>query len=48
MQIRYYIDPETRQPHFYKHGVIEDEVEEVLMKSGEDRAGREGSRVAIG
>ena len=48
MQIRYYIDPEIQLPHFCKHGVIENEVEEVLMKSGEDRAGREDSRVAIG
>ncbi len=48
MQIRYYIDPETKQPHIYNHGVSEDEVEEVLRKPGEDRPGREGSRVSIG
>jgi len=34
--------------HIYNHGVNEDEVEEVLKNSGEDRLGHEGSRVAIG
>jgi len=48
MNIRYYVDPETGLPHIYKHGVDEDEVEEVLNAPGEDRPGREGSRVAIG
>jgi len=31
-----------------RHGVDECEVEEVLTRPGEDRPGREGSRVAIG
>ena len=48
MDIRYYIDPESGLPHIYSHGVSENEVEEVLSKPGEDRAGREGSRVSIG
>ena len=48
MNIRYYIDPETELPHIYGHKVDETEVEEVLAKPGEDRPGREGSRVAIG
>jgi hypothetical protein len=48
MKIRYYIDPETKEPHIYNHGVNEDEVEDVLRKSREDRPGREGSRVTIG
>ena len=48
MNIRYYIDPETGLPHIYGHDVEETEVEEVLSKPGEDRPGREGSRVAIG
>jgi len=48
MKIRYYIDPETKEPHIYNHGVSEDEVEDVLQKSREDRPGREGSRVTIG
>ncbi|MGB8217752.1 MAG: DUF4258 domain-containing protein [Candidatus Methanoperedens sp.] len=48
MNIRYYIDPETGLPHIYRHEVSEDEVKDVLLKPGEDRSGREGSRVAIG
>ena len=35
MKIRYYIDPETEQPHIYNHGVNEYEVEDVLRKPGE-------------
>ena len=48
MEIRFWIDPETGQPHIYGHGVTEQEVREVLSRPGEDRAGDEGSRVAIG
>ena len=48
MEIRFYIDPETGLPHIYRHGVNEDEVEDVLRRPGEDRPGKEGSRVAIG
>lgn len=48
MNIRYYIDPETDLPHIYKHNVLENEVEEVLLKPGEDRHGKEGSRVVMG
>ena len=48
MKIHYYIDPETGQPHIYTHNVSEDEVEDVLLKPGEDRSGKDGSRVAIG
>ena len=48
MNVRYYIDPQTGAPHIYGHGVSEAEVEEVLERPGEDYAGREGSRVAIG
>ena len=48
MKLRFYIDPETGMPHIHKHGVNEDEAEEVLMNAGEDRPGDRGSRVAIG
>jgi hypothetical protein len=48
LNIRYYIDQETGLPHIYGHDVEELEVEEVLSNPGEDRPGREGSRVAIG
>jgi len=48
MDIRFYMDPETDQPHIYDHGVTEDEVRQVLRRPGEDRAGDENSRVALG
>ncbi|MDP3029697.1 MAG: hypothetical protein Q8O04_09425 [Deltaproteobacteria bacterium] len=48
MNIRYYIDPETGLPHIYNHNVSEGEVEDVLLKPGEDRHGKEGSRIAMG
>jgi hypothetical protein len=48
MKIRFYLDPSTGLPHIYNHDVSEDEVEAVLTNSGEDRPGRDGSRVAIG
>ena len=48
MNIRFYIDPETGMLHIYHHDVSESEVEEVLLRPGEDRPGQEGSRVAIG
>ena len=48
MDIRYYLDPETSLPHIYEHGVTEAEVEWVLRNAGEERAGREDSRHALG
>ncbi len=48
MDVRYYIDRETGEPHLLRHGVTEDEAVEVLERPNEDRPGREGSRVALG
>jgi hypothetical protein len=48
MNIRFYVDPETGEPHIYRHGVTEDEVADAIQNPGEDRPGREGARVAIG
>jgi len=48
LKVRYYHDPETGEPHIYKHDVSEAEVEEVLASPGEDRPGRDGSRLALG
>ncbi len=48
MKIRFYIDPGTGLPHIYSHDIPESEVEEVLAHPGEDRPGKEGSRIAIG
>ena len=48
MNLRFYLDPSTGQPHIFGHSIDEDEVEEVLEAPGGDRRGRNGSRVAIG
>jgi hypothetical protein len=48
VNLRFYHDPDTGQPHIYGHSVTEDEVEAVLSQPIEDRSGREGSRVALG
>jgi hypothetical protein len=48
VELRFYRDPETDEPHVYGHDVSESEVEEVLERPWEDRPGREGSRVAVG
>jgi len=42
------MDPESNRPHINNHGVWEDEVRDVLESPGEDRPGKDGSRVAIG
>ena len=48
MELRFYIDAESGEPHIYKHNVSEQEAEDVLRRAIEDRAGRDGARVAIG
>jgi hypothetical protein len=48
VDVRYYLDPDTGQPHIYGHGVSEAEVESVLRHPGEDRPGRDDSRHALG
>jgi hypothetical protein len=48
VNVRFYTDPETGQPHILRHNVEEREVRDVLSKSLEDRAGTDGSRVALG
>jgi hypothetical protein len=48
VDVRFYLDTATGQPHIWNHEVDEEEVEEVLRNPGEDRPGREGARVAIG
>jgi hypothetical protein len=48
MNLRFYIDPETGEPHFARHGVTEKEVRDVLERPLEDRPGVEGSRVVLG
>jgi hypothetical protein len=48
LEVRFYVDPATGSPHIHHHEVDEDEVIEILEKPGEDRPGREGSRIALG
>ena len=48
MDIRYYLDPDTQQPHVYGHGVTEAEVEQVLRNSGEDVPGSRNTRMKLG
>jgi len=48
MNIRFYIDPETGEPHLHRHSVREDEAEDALRSPLEDRPGHDGARVAIG
>jgi hypothetical protein len=48
MDLRFHIDPETGLPHIYDHGIQEHEAEDVIRFPGEDRPGRDDSRVANG
>ena len=48
MDIRFYNDPETNQPHIYGHGVTEDEVGEVMRGPGEDFPAANDSRMKLG
>lgn len=48
MVIRFYFEPGSDVPHISKHGVTEDEVEEVLQNPIEERYGDEGSKIVTG
>ena len=48
MDVRYYVNPVTGQPHVYDHGVTEAEVEWVLTRPSEDGASSNDSRQAVG
>lgn len=48
MEFRFYEDPDTGLPHIYKHGVTEQEVEQVLRSHGEDLPGTNNSRIKLG
>jgi len=43
MEIRFFLDPETRQPHIYEHGVIEEEVRQILLTHGDNFRGKRNS-----
>lgn len=48
MKIRFYFDEEMDAPHIYKHGIDEDEVEDVLTKPITRFAAKDGASAAIG
>jgi len=48
MEIRFFNDPETGEPHIYGHGVTEDEVRQVLRGPGEDLPAARDSRMKLG
>ncbi|MCP3960049.1 MAG: DUF4258 domain-containing protein [bacterium] len=48
MKLRFHINRITGLPHIYDHDVEEEEVEQILRRPGEDRPGREDSRVVLG
>jgi hypothetical protein len=48
LDIRFYNDPETGQPHIYGHGVTEDEVREVMRAPGDDYSAARDSRMKLG
>jgi hypothetical protein len=48
VDLRFYRDPETREPHVQEHGVSEDEVHQVLENPADEFGGRGDSRIALG
>jgi hypothetical protein len=48
MEVRFYLDPETEQPHLLEHGVTEEEVFEVLVGRGDDFRAKGKSRIKFG
>ena len=48
MQIRFYYDADTGEPHIFDHGISESEVCQVLNRPGEDLPAADGARMALG
>lgn len=48
MEIRFYVDPHTDEPHIYAHRVSEEEVWQILRGPGEDLPAARDSRMKIG
>jgi hypothetical protein len=48
VEVRYYFDPDPRQPHIYGHGLTEAELEWILAHPAEDGPCSESSRQALG
>ncbi len=48
MEIRYHYDSDTGLPHIVRHGVSQEETEQVMSGAGEDLPGRQGARMKLG
>lgn len=48
VDLRFFLDPTTDEPHIYEHGVTEDEVEEILANPADEFPSRGNSRTALG
>jgi len=47
LNVRFYVDRESGEPHFARHGLSEHDLREVLANPLEDRPGQEGARTAL-
>jgi hypothetical protein len=48
MYVRFHLDPETGEPHIYKHDVAESEALEILRTSTDRGPARDGALQAVG
>ena len=48
MDLRFWVDPKTSLPHIFDHGVTEEEVRQVLIRTAEDFPATDGSRIRLG
>jgi uncharacterized DUF497 family protein len=48
LELTFYIDPETGEPHIHNHAVTEEEVRQVLARPGMELQGTNKSRWALG
>jgi hypothetical protein len=48
MNIRFYMDPETGQPHIQEHGVMEEDVRQILVGRGDEFPGAGKARIRFG
>jgi hypothetical protein len=48
MELRFWKDPETDLPHIFDHGISEEEVRQVLSRTGEEFPGSDRSRMRLG
>ena len=48
MEVRFYLDPDSGEPHVLNHGISETEVIRILSHANEDLPAANGARMAIG